>query len=514
MRPFDIVGIIAVLSWVGWMGFMVISSGEDGLGEVERLELSDEDRKAGWRDGVEWQGIYLKDQKVGYVRLKKWREAAGHFIESDMVMHLTVMRTRQKITTKMRARLSADLVLETFELDIKSGPADMRMEGRVEGTRVHMSIDSGGGIQEETIELKEPPRLSASLKPLLMRSDLKAGDQMAMSFFDPASMTERDLVFEYRGKEKMVIMDHELDAYHFTQRMGGIQFDLWTNSIGEVLREDLPMGLVGLRESSVEARYGVASGTVSSTEDMVDAVSVVTSGRAFPQAAREVVLELSGLNFEGLDLDGGRQSWAPSPDRISGRLTLKLEDMAVGRGKTIGEVAQLAEGKGSLAEVLKAAVSPELMIQSDNSTLVHGAYNAAGASPADIHEKEVLEIAERISTWAYEHIKKESVVGVPSALETLRTLRGDCNEHTTLVVGLLRALGVPARPTVGIAYLPDRDRFFYHAWVEVWDGGWVAIDPTFGQFPADIGHVRFVVGGLSEQVEMFRVIGQLKMHHP
>ncbi len=520
LRAFDILGILAVTSWIGWIAFSALTEG-GGLEDVERLEISDQERKDGWRDGVEWQGIYLKDQKVGYIKIKKWREAGDqgevHLIDSDMILHLTVMRTRQKIKTKTLARLSPDMTLESFDLQITSGPADMRMTGTVEGNTVTMRIDSGGGVQTETITLKEPPKLSLSLKPLLMREGLKAGDKLSTRFFDPASLTERELVITYKGPEKINIMDQEVEAHHFVQQMGGIQLDLWTNGIGEVLRENLPMGLVGMREAGVEARYGVIAGTISPAEDVIDAVSVIPHGSPISTAAVDLSLELSGLSFEGLDLDGGRQRWTPADAaQTSGLLHLQVEATA-GRPLTLGQLADLdavAGGDAALIESLRANLKPEMMIQSDDPRILHRAHLASGTSPSALHERQVLEVARDISQWAYEAIAKESVIGVPSALETLETLRGDCNEHTTLVVALLRSVGVPARPAVGIAYLPDRGRFFYHAWVEIWAQGWVAIDPTFGQFPADIGHVRFVNGGLSEQIEMFRVIGQLQIDHP
>jgi transglutaminase-like putative cysteine protease len=51
--------------------------------------------------------------------------------------------------------------------------------------------------------------------------------------------------------------------------------------------------------------------------------------------------------------------------------------------------------------------------------------------------------------------------------------------------------------------------FYYHAWPEVWLGDWVAVDPTFGQFPADAAHLRLTVGGLARQLELVRLVGQL-----
>jgi transglutaminase-like putative cysteine protease len=91
----------------------------------------------------------------------------------------------------------------------------------------------------------------------------------------------------------------------------------------------------------------------------------------------------------------------------------------------------------------------------------------------------------------------------------LETQRGDCNEHTVLYVAMARALGLPARTAVGLVYVDGA--FYYHAWPEVWLGEWVAVDPTFGQYPADAAHIRFVIGGLAQQVEIVRLIGNLQI---
>jgi transglutaminase-like putative cysteine protease len=116
-------------------------------------------------------------------------------------------------------------------------------------------------------------------------------------------------------------------------------------------------------------------------------------------------------------------------------------------------------------------------------------------------------VAERLNRWAYDSLRKEITVGVPSALVTLRSRVGDCNEHTQLYVALARAAGIPARVAAGLAYLDGK--FYYHAWPEVWLERWVAVDPTFGQFPADASHLRFTIGGLGRQAELLRLMGAL-----
>jgi transglutaminase-like putative cysteine protease len=109
----------------------------------------------------------------------------------------------------------------------------------------------------------------------------------------------------------------------------------------------------------------------------------------------------------------------------------------------------------------------------------------------------------------HDSLAKEITFSVPSAVQVLRTRRGDCNEHTQLYVALARATGIPARIATGLAYV--RGKFYYHAWPEVWLDDWVPVDPTFGQFPADAAHLRFVVGGLGRQTELLRLIGNLEI---
>jgi transglutaminase-like putative cysteine protease len=107
----------------------------------------------------------------------------------------------------------------------------------------------------------------------------------------------------------------------------------------------------------------------------------------------------------------------------------------------------------------------------------------------------------------HRELEKVPTFSIPNAVAVLESRRGDCNEHAQLLTALARSLGIPARVASGLAYLDGR--FYYHAWVEVWLGDWVAVDPTWGQFPADAAHLRLVTGGLSQQAELLRVIGRL-----
>lgn len=506
---FDGIGIVVLACWVAVMG--ALFADDFGITSIEHIELSPQDVEAGFRAGEEWQGIYLRDQKVGYLRLRKRKLADGYEMRSRMVLHLTVMRRRQKIVTDSLGTLDRDFVLRDFAVKIDSGVSKMAVRGTVTGTKVHLEMETGGSVQRREITLAEPPRMLPSVKAFVLRQQLVVGDAHRLSFFDPMTLVEREVVITYRGLESLRVMGQEVEAHHLTQSIGDVEYDVWTNAIGEVLQEHLPMGLTGIREGAAEARYGVSTGDARLAEDLVDAVAVTPAGPPIRPHAPTLVLTLSGLDFEGLHLDGGRQRWEPDPhDTERGILRLRLEAIGARRRTTVADLRGLVSERGS--ETVRAALEPGMMIQSAEPAIVAQARKIVGEGRG-LDVLPALDVARKVSTWVFTNLKKESVIGLPSAIETLRTMTGDCNEHATLATALLRALGLPARMAAGIVYLPDRGRFFYHAWVEVWVDGWIAFDPTYDQFPADVGHVRFIAGNSRDQMEMFRVIGNLEIQH-
>ncbi len=123
--------------------------------------------------------------------------------------------------------------------------------------------------------------------------------------------------------------------------------------------------------------------------------------------------------------------------------------------------------------------------------------------------------AEALTRYVNALIEEKPTLSLPSALEVLRTKIGDCNEHTALYVAMARALGIPARISVGLVYV--RGAFYYHAWSEVYlpegadRGLWLPVDPTFNQFPADAMHLRLARGGLEKQAAILPLIGQVQL---
>jgi len=86
-------------------------------------------------------------------------------------------------------------------------------------------------------------------------------------------------------------------------------------------------------------------------------------------------------------------------------------------------------------------------------------------------------------------VNKGLSVGYASAVEVAESRQGDCTEYAVLSAALCRAVGIPSRVVMGIAYIEKymemENRFGGHAWTEAYVGDkWVGIDAAFkeGQF--------------------------------
>jgi len=131
----------------------------------------------------------------------------------------------------------------------------------------------------------------------------------------------------------------------------------------------------------------------------------------------------------------------------------------------------------SLDTALARWLAPEPLIQSHDPRICragparHRARAGAGAR------------RELLTHWVHRTLRRAIPPpgSVPSAVRVLETARGDCNDATTLFVALARSTGLPARTVGGLIYL--NGRFYYHAWAEVYLNDWIAVDPTFDQFP-------------------------------
>jgi transglutaminase-like putative cysteine protease len=226
---------------------------------------------------------------------------------------------------------------------------------------------------------------------------------------------------------------------------------------------------------------------VTQGRDILETTAIAANKRLGKRIAA-LRVRLSNVDLSGYDLTGQRQ-------RLAGD-TLVIS--------ALPDSMMAATYKTPLGFRLdRANTRPEPMIQSTDPRISGLARAIRGA------DRDPLVVSRKINMWVHDSIVDRITFGVPSALQVLESRTGDCNEHTQLFVALARAVGIPTRIAAGLAFVDGK--FYYHAWPEVLLRDWVAVDPTFGQFPADAAHLRFVIGGLTRQTELLRLMGNLQI---
>ncbi len=116
-----------------------------------------------------------------------------------------------------------------------------------------------------------------------------------------------------------------------------------------------------------------------------------------------------------------------------------------------------------------------------------------------------LETVVGVTQWTYDSVEYDLLYfpKTYSALETLLTKKGVCDEFSVLAAAMLRAKGIPTRLVTGLTYNPQSEKGWdNHAWLEAYNpnSGWIALDPTFGEAGVVDG-THIVRGIFSDPVE-------------
>jgi len=462
--------------------------------------------------GVNFYTLSMGDRTVGQATSRLDTLPDGFELEDMMNLELPALGQRGVAVARTRVKLSPALVMENFSFTLDSEVGRFEASGELGAdTTLAVRIVSAGSEQNLSFRLSQPPIMS-SVVPIrvAMGGRMNVGETVRLPVFDPTSLSTRTVEVEILEHDTLFVTDSaalgadgrwssarldSVPAWRIAEVFGGMRVESWVDEDGRILRASSAMGFSMEKTEYEIARQAQEESRFASTSPVDDDIilsTAIQSNVDFDDVAahEELRFRLTGVDLSGFQLDGGRQ-------------TLRGDTLVVRRGNwdAVSPGYQLPYSFMDLREALE----PEPLIQSDDPRIVRRARSITAARAE--WRQDPKAVARQLTTAVYGMLDKSITFSVPNAVQVLETLQGDCNEHTVLYVALARALGLPARTAVGLVYLDGA--FFYHAWPEVWLGEWIAVDPTFGQYPADASHIRFIIGGLAQQVEIVRLIGNL-----
>jgi transglutaminase-like putative cysteine protease len=499
------------------VGGMIIAAWLVGLGLLIRREYFqprlERLAEAGHRvaPGVVYYGVMQGERLIGFASSTVDTSESSITIDDYFVADLPMGGKPRRASARTNVTLSRALRMRRFNVSVQADGPTIDATGEIDGDSVLvLSIGSGKEKPEKQRIALSGPILLPTLVPLAIAlgDGPKVGRHYVLPVFDPSTMTPRDVGVDVRA-ESLFVVDDSAVVDSATQRWRGVlpdtirawqvtsqskgAFTGWIDDHGRIM-QTTELGLE-LRRMPYEVAFSnwradTSHAVVTGDRDILETTAIAANKR-MDRRIDALRIRLSNVELNGFDLNGQRQRLAHdtlvvskepesamvAPYQLSFRLLSRPQDSATTR--------------------------PEPLLQSTDVRIVKAALRIRKG----VRDPRV--VAEKINAWVHDSIKSRVTFGVPNALEVLRTRTGDCNEHTQLFVALARAIGLPARIAAGLAYVDGK--FYYHAWPEVLLGDWVPVDPTFGQFPADAAHIRFVIGGLPRQTELLRLMGNLKI---
>ena len=487
---------VSVLVLVAWVATMAVLMNRSYL--QASLNLATDLSRYG--STAQWHGVYYRGAKIGFTVRQVLPTDDGFQLEEDGQLEMTLLGATTAARIHTIAQVDDTFALRSFEFSLDPGTGPITVHGRVErpdaagsqagdGWRLIVDVTTAGVTRTHERTLAAPPLLAINLGRRLASKGLAPGERHEWMLFDPATLSNVPVVLYVGAREVVRVGNTRMPAFRVDLEFAGLQTTSWVTDTGEVVREESPLGLLTVRESADRATIMAVSGRVQT--DLLQAAAVVPVMSQHiddPRGVRRLRVRLEGADLSSLDLDGV--------------------------GQTVdGDVIEITRPEppvpGPPDPGAAQYLAPEPLIESDDPAIQAEAALAAGTVVG------ARARAEALTRYVNGLLDKKPTVGFPSAREVLRTKIGDCNEHTALYVAMARALGIPTRVAVGLVYM--RGAFYYHAWPEVYldegDGqaSWLAVDPTFNQFPADGTHLRLARGGLEAQMVILPLIGRLRM---
>ncbi len=478
-RPFS---LLVVVAWLCQMYVLVRKAFEAPVALAADL--------AQYGSSAQWKGIYYRGEKIGFSVGQTIAKDGGYQLIEDGRLQLNLLGSTSAVRLHSEANLDRRFGVRDFLVSLDPGSGPTQIRGSLAGRRLSLTIKTPAGERKEERDLPEPPSLPFSFSRRLAALGLEPGQTHQISVFDPMTLSNSEMEMRVEAREVVEAAGRPVPAFRVRTRFAGIVGTSWITDTGEVVREESPMGLMVVRETSDRAQALAVPGKVQT--DLLQAAAIV------PSDARRID---DSTAVERLRV------------RLVGISSFPPEDLQ-GAGQTVfGDVFDIKNAQtllpGPPDPEANHFLLPEPFVESDAVEIRAESERALLGGQSGPRAR-----AERLVRHVHALIEKKPTLSLPSALEVLRTRVGDCNEHTTLYVALARAAGIPARIATGLVHL--HGAFYYHAWAEVYIATkagalWLPVDPTLNQFPADATHLRLARGGLDRQAAILGLVGRAKM---
>jgi hypothetical protein len=459
-------------------------------------------------DETEYFAVFLQGKKVGYT-------IQDRVVEDDKVTtsintKMTVIRFGVSVSFKIKA--------STFET-IDGKPLGFELEqvfGTV-ATKTIGSIDERGrvitrtGRQKTEFDWPNGAVMPEGMRLIHLKHGLMEGTAYDVKVFDPSMMRFFDVEVKVGSKRNVDLLGRILSLTEVQSNVSSEQIQLF--KITEYYDDELRL------QKSITPTMGMIIEQVACTKEFAlggnDVLDIINNMFLTSPVPLEDVGSAESITYHIRKI-GEAKLMFPSTDNQKvrqagdGNVVVTVKPVDAPTGVTF---PYRGDDKTALA-----ALKPTRYVQSDHKSIIKLARRAVGDS------KDAAEAAGKIEAFVGDYVENRSLsVGYATAEEVADSRQGDCTEFSVLTAAMCRAVGIPARVIVGVAYVKEyaglENQFGGHMWTEAYLGNkWIGLDASFkgaGRGGYDAGHITLSIGNGNPE-DFFKLVttmGQFKIEN-
>ncbi|HEU4589598.1 MAG TPA: transglutaminase-like domain-containing protein [Steroidobacteraceae bacterium] len=417
-----------------------------------------------------WQVVRAEQTKVGHVRIVRSENGATIFDSEQLEIRLGRQGRRVLYRVRLDTESGSDGSLRRIAREVEASEGHSRVEAMVAGDDLEVSHGPG--------RMRTTQRLAGAARGL-------KSDEFARAWLASVGRGEKPAPLRFRTWDpvKIEVVDVELAV---SDRLSGAGVErrvyssrattgslLRVDAAGNVVHERMSLGAFTLERADAPRPEALAP------DEPFDHVAALLQPSPYRIPARDMDQKIryrfdNHGNDVALPTGAGQRTWR--------------ED----RTTWIQVCASCALDATPLSdEERQRALEPTPWLESADPQLARHARVATAGARDDAAKMR------RLANYVRQHMSTQvDMLGYGTALQALRTRRGDCTEYAVLLAALGRAAGVPTRVAIGRVYARHfegrRHVFVPHAWVQAWTGsGWQSFDAALGKF--DSTHLAFAV---------------------
>lgn len=435
-----------------------------------------------------WMGVYSDQNRVGYSYNSI--EKRGGLTQVKELTSLKVNLLGKDTDVYSEGSYELDgYKIQSFRYEMSSDKINLKTWGKRKGKEMQITMETVSGTTERVLVLENELILPALVPKMLADKGLEPGVSLDVALFEPLSllmgMNEPMSENTVTGEQTIEIHSGTYDTYIVQTNFMGAQSRSWITKEGGIIKQEFPPGLVAIRESKDDILS-----KENSSFNIIQKTSIPTNVKIKDAKDLDYLkIKVTGIETKDFDIDDGYRQF------VEGQTIKIMTSAPVSENNAYSLPYRQSE--------YREYTHPDFLIQSDDDEIIALTQKILDG------EENPAQAAKIINTWIYKNLEKSATVSLPNARDVLETKVGDCNEHAALFSAMARAAGIPTKTVLGIMYYDES--FYYHAWNEVFVGKWVAVDSTYGQFPADATHLKLIEGNLAKSGEISKLVGKLNI---